>query len=316
MHHSRKTADGQGADADGPAGPEVKPDDPAASAVRATLAVGLHWLHVNEGPARAGDTEGVHHLRTTTRRLRSALGLFRDLTEPAWADALADELKWLAGLIGAVRDLDVLTGRLRAGADEEGTSGSLGPLFDALAARHAAASGALRDALGGERYAALSARLAESPSAVPLGDDAWEPCRDALPPLVDAAWKRLKRAGRALGRDDPDEDFHEVRKRAKRARYAAEAVGGALEPGPSAAAHRFAGRARDVQDVLGEHQDAVVAASLVREQAAAHPDLGPFNLASGLLLARESRAAADSRDRFFDAWDDLDRKKLVRWLKP
>jgi len=296
--------------------PRVRPDDPAAAAVQAALAEGLHWLKVNHPVACEGGVEGVHRLRTTTRRLRSALDLFRGLTDSAWADRLGDELKWLAGKLGDVRDIDVLIARFENAAKETGGAEALGPLFDWLRGRHAVASEALREALRGERYTTLTTALAGSLGAIPHDDSAWEPCRTALPPLVDDVWKRLKRAGRALRPDDPDEDFHEVRKRAKRARYAAEAVGGALDPGPADDARRFARRAKDVQDVLGAHQDAVVAAAEICRAAADHPDLGPFNFAAGQLLEHERRAAAESRDQFFDVWDDLDRKKIVRWLKP
>src|SRR3954452_17231071 len=84
---------------------ELSPDDPVGSAVRAVLADGAHWFAVNDVKARQGDAEGVHHLRTTTRRLRSALGMFESLLDPDWSDAVSFELKWLAGLLGAVRDI-------------------------------------------------------------------------------------------------------------------------------------------------------------------------------------------------------------------
>lgn len=296
--------------------PHVGPDDPAAAAVQSALAVGLHWMNVNHSAASEGDVEGVHHLRTTTRRLRSALELFRCLTDPAWADRLAAELKWLAGTLGVVRDLDVLIDRVETEAEESETVAALGPLLAGLRERHARASDELRRALRSDRYAGLTADLASSVGSVPLGDDAWEPCRTALPPLVDDAWKRLKRPARALRPDDPDVEFHEVRKQAKRVRYAAETVCDALDPGPAADCGRFARRARKVQDVLGEHQDAVVAAAEIRQAAADHPALGPFNFAAGRLLEQERHAADASRARFFEVWDDLDRKKLRRWLKP
>ncbi len=297
--------------------PRIEPDDPAALAVRSALIQGTRWLRANEPGARAGKVDGVHHLRTTTRRLRTALGLFRGLIEPSWADALADELKWLAGLLGDVRDLDVLTARFRAAAEECETTEALEPLFDTLRIRHDAATEALHDALASQRYERLSGRLSDSASteALPLLESACEPCRTALPPLVDGVWKRLKRAGRALEPESPDDDFHEVRKRAKRARYAADAVRDALDPDASSAAKRFARHARAVQDILGAHQDAVVAAAEIRQIAAAHSDLGPFNFAAGQLLEREQRAAAESRDGVFKIWNALDRKKNVRWVE-
>jgi CHAD domain-containing protein len=296
--------------------PLVFPDDPAASAVQHALAVGLHWLGRNHPAAYRGDTDGVHHLRTTTRRLRSALDLYRPLTDGAWAVRLADELKWLGGVLGKVRDLDVLTARLDAAAREIDLLDSLGPLFDVLRDSHEQASSALREALGSERYDSLAEALAAAVGTIPLNEAAWHPCREALPPLVGEAWSRLKKAGRELAHDDPDEAFHDVRKHAKRARYAAEAVRDAFGSEPSAGARRFIRRAKAVQDILGAHQDAVVAASEVHRVALEHPDLGPFNFAAGMLVARECLDADASRACFFEVWPDLDRKKTTRWLKP
>jgi CHAD domain-containing protein len=295
--------------------PKVRPCDPAAAAVQAALAEGLYWLNVNHPAASAGDVEGVHHLRTTTRRLRTALELFRGLTDPAWSDHLADELKWLADTLGAVRDLDVMTHRLSEEASEDLGTELLGPLFDGLRHRHDEASDVLRSALVGDRYDGLVEALAGSVGAIQTGDEAWQPCREVLPGLVHDAWKRLKRPARALTPDDPDADFHEVRKRAKRARYAAEAVARSLDPRDAKDARRFAKRARDVQDVLGAHQDAVVAADEIRRAADDHPDLGPFNFAAGRLLERERAAAATTRARFFEVWDQLDRRKSTLWMR-
>ena len=296
--------------------PRVEPSAPVAAAVHVALAEGHYLLGLNTPKAREGDPEGVHQLRTTTRRLRTALELFQGVVELGWAERLVDELKWLAGLLGTVRDLDVLTDRLLSHAEvlDGGTARALDILFDELRGRHRAASETLREALGGERFAGLAAELAGAVDHVPLTDDAWQPCRTVLPQRVAHAWKRLKRDGRALEPSAPDEAFHAVRKRAKRARYAAEAVRHALAPAEAHAAGRFARGARAVQDVLGAHQDAVVAANLLQQAAADRPTLGPFNFAAGRLLEVENRLAAGSRARFFKVWGKLDQRKLVRWL--
>jgi CHAD domain-containing protein len=291
----------------------VAPDEPAAHAIRAVLADGVDRLRASDEPARRGEVEGVHRLRTSSRRLRSAFRAFEGLVEPDWAGRLEAELKWIAGLLGAVRDLDVMMERLRLAAGESVVA--LGPLFESLTERHTRASEALREALQGERYRGLIERLAEAARRPALRDEAREPCRTALPPLVARAWSRLKKGARALTPEDPDEAFHEVRKRAKRARYTAEAVAFALGPDQAKDARRFARRAKDVQDILGEHQDAIVACQEINRLVAERPHDGPFNLAAGRLLERQEHAADDSRSRSFEVWEKLDRKKVVRWLK-
>ena len=127
------------------------------------------------------------------------------------------------------------------------------------------------------------------------------------------AWKRLRSAARA-GSDlaDADEAYHDVRKRAKRARHSVESVILTLESAPANDARRFARHARVVQDVLGEHQDATVAGDQIRQVAAELAGDGPFNLVAGRLLERQAIAAAATRTRFFKVWQKLDRRKNVR----
>ena len=98
-----------------------------------------------------------------------------------------------------------------------------------------------------------------------------EPCRVALPAVAAAAWRRLKKAGaRPLRPSDPDAEFHELRKLAKRARYTAELIAPIMGRRAARAAGRFIRLLTQVQDTLGEHQDAVVAAGEI-EHALAEP---------------------------------------------
>jgi CHAD domain-containing protein len=296
----------------------ASPHDPAAVALRATLAADARRLLAQEADARRGDVEGIHLLRTAARRLRSDLRTFAPLLPPAWGEGLDGELRWLSHLLGDARDLDVLQERLRRLADDEGLGDAAGPLFESLGRRRAAAMSALREGLAGARYGALRGRLAELARGVGVATDrdAREPCRTALPRLVVRAWERLKKAGRALRPDSADEDIHEARKRAKHARYAAEAVAPALGPKARKAAGRFARRAARLQDLLGTHQDAAVARAAIARAAADRPDDPRLLDAAARLLLREHREAGRSRDRLGSAWDKLDRRKNRRWLKP
>lgn len=264
--------------------------------------------------ARQGLTEGVHGMRTSTRRLRSALRTFGPLVKAEWSLPLEQELKWLAQVLGTVRDLDVLRERLlRASGDAPET---LAPLFRTLAVEHERASGRLKEVLQGDRYRDLIERLEQAAIDPPLRPEAAKMRRSELPTLVGEAWKSLKKRGRALHPNDPDKDFHEVRKRAKRARYAAEDVADALGKNRAKEARLFAESATKVQDVLGEHQDASVAAQEITRIAALHPYDIPFRLSAHRLFKRQMRVADQSRERFFKVWDKLDHKKFRRWLNP
>ena len=309
--------------------PRVKPGEPSAKLIRSALIAALLRVQAADPEARRGEVEGIHRLRTSTRRLRSELRTVRDLIDQASREQLEGELKWLADTLGSVRDLDILRDRLHAAArsccgekgprdaDSHQVDDRLEPLFRSFADRHEANSQALREALAGDRYRNLVATLEEWIVHPPLKDEAWEPCRTALPALGLPPGRRLKKGARALTKSSPEEEFHEVRKRAKRARYTAELIAPALGSRIEKKARRFVRLTTKVQDILGEHQDAVVAASEV-ERFLAESDQGRDEAVrrdAHALLESQRRAAQAARDRFFDCWDRLDRKKSTRWLK-
>jgi CHAD domain-containing protein len=290
-----------------------KPRDPAAHAVRAAIAAGVRRMILNDPRTRLGEVEPLHQMRVGTRRLRSDLRTFRPLLDKDWAESLRVELKWLGGSLGAVRDLDVLLDRLRR--EGEDVSPRLRALFDELERRRDEARAALLDDLRSKRYVDLLDRLVEAAHDPRLSDRAQQPSREVLPGLAARSWRKLNQAGRAIDDDSSDEELHRVRVLTKRARYAAEAVAPALAPKTGRGAARFAKRAADVQDVLGELQDSVVASQTIQDFALAHRHKGPLNLATGQMLERESRRRDDARGAFGPAWRKLGRKKLRSWLR-
>jgi CHAD domain-containing protein len=251
-------------------------------------------------------------MRVGTRRLRSDLRTFRKLLDPEWVRAMRAELKWLGAALGDVRDLDVLLARLRAeGQDLEP---HLNGLLEELEARREVARERLLGALRGQRYVNLLDRLVEAAAAPPLTAAADRPAKDALPKLARRAWRKAARAGRRLSDTSPDADFHEVRKRAKQARYAAEAVAPALGGRRGREAKAFAKRAADVQDVLGELQDAVVAEEAIERFVGVEERPGAVNFAAGRLHERRHAGRIAARNQFPGTWAKLDRPKRRRWM--
>jgi CHAD domain-containing protein len=146
----------------------------------------------------------------------------------------------------------------------------------------------------------------EASHVVPLGD---RPARDVLPQLVRRPWKHLRRAVEALGDDPPDHALHEVRIRAKRIRYAAEAAA-AVTGKP---ARKLAGAVAELQGVLGDMQDAVVAEGWLRHEATS---MSPAQaLTAGELVAMQRQDKAACRAAWPDAWKAASTKRLLSWLK-
>ena len=117
------------------------------------------------------------------------------------------------------------------------------------------------------------------------------PCSSLRPRLVARQW-----IGSRAGLASSDEALlHRARKAAKRARYATElvraGVGSTKLTSTKAQKHD-----KKIQDILGAHQDAMVAADLLRRLGAGTAELpGENGFTYGLLYHRELDIAADSR---------------------
>ena len=300
-----------------PADPDVVPvgsKSTTAAAFQDAMASSVRRLLLHDPIVRldAGD-EGVHQARVATRRLRSDLRTFRPVLDEDALVPLLDELRWVGGLLGAVRDADVLGQRLAdaVGELEEGPDREAGALLlSRLAVERQPLLAALHDGLDHDRYLALVDALVELALHPPLLADAEVPARRALPVLAAAPWAHLERNVGQLERHPSDEELHRVRILAKRARYAAEAAAPVI---PAAARHAEAIAA--LQGVLGDHQDAVVAQQWLRDAVAGGAS-GPEAFAAGLLVRAEQDLADKHRRRWRGAWGEASRKKLSSWLAP
>ena len=215
-----------------------------------------------------------------------------------WSEPLRAELKWLGGELGPARDLDVMLEYLREEAtDLGGDELAFAEVLQRLETERAGARERLLAALESDRYLNLLAALeaaARAPHVQALDAD--------LETLAGREFKKLSKAVAALGPDPSDEELHKIRIRGKRARYAAEFA----EPVAGKRAARFVGRAKAFQDVVGEHQDAVVAEERLR---ALVPQLASSDavLAAGRIVERQSARRRAARADLPGAWSKLER---------
>jgi CHAD domain-containing protein len=290
--------------------PEIGERSSVREVVRRALAASVVRLLRHDAGVRLGeDPEDVHQARVATRRMRSDLRTFRDVVEPTWSVPLREELRWIGGELGAVRDAEVLRDRLRGREPRlaEQDRRSVERLLAGLDRRRDEARERLLSSMRDPRYAALlDALVAAAGAPVVLDEAAEEPASVALRPALEAPWKHLGAAIDRVREEESDQALHAARIRAKRVRYAAEA----LAPVFGRRARAFAQAAVGLQDVLGEHQDSVVAAAWLREVAKASPSLA---FAAGLLVSIEADAGRASRAAWPDAWKSLSRKKLRFW---
>ena len=284
----------------------------AGDVVKRALSTSVIRLLRHDPGVRLGvDPEDVHQARVATRRLRSDLRTFRPLVDQAWADGLRDELKWLGTELGRVRDAEVLRDRLKAAAetlpaaDRRSATAIVAP----LAAQVRTARRHLLTAIETDRYLDVIDHLVAGARAPVMTELAASPARETLPGLVRKPWRSLRAGAIAARGGVPDEQLHDLRIRAKRCRYAAEAAAAAT----GKHATRFAREVAALQEVLGELHDAVVAEAWLRERSAAPRVHETALFATGELVALQRDAAERAREGWPAVWKRVEREWSDAW---
>jgi CHAD domain-containing protein len=261
---------------------------------------------VHDPGTRLGeDAEELHQMRVAVRRLRALLRAARPMLDREWVNDLRSELAWAGGSLGEVRDLDVLLDHLRADAAALGAAerAAFEPLTAELERRREKARKAMLRDLSSQRYIRLLDRLESELDAPPQDGDGL-----TLAQIARREHRRLRRAVNALGDAPPDEELHEVRKQVKRARYAAELA----ERSRGRPASRYISAAKEMQDLLGDHQDAHVAEGVIRELAEGAS--GTAALAAGMLVEHQRERRRDARRALPGTWERLRKSGKNAWV--
>ncbi|MCA1688215.1 MAG: CHAD domain-containing protein [Actinobacteria bacterium] len=276
--------------------PDLGPTEIDASLSVGNVAFAILRRHfaamlAHEPGVRLGeDPEELHDMRVATRRLRAALKLYANVL-PRRAERYEKDLRWVAGALGEVRDLDVHLERLSEEASRKGEV--LEEVVALLEERRIEARRRMLEALDSNRYerfvASFSGTLRRGRSPAPTG-----PILEVAPDLVQRRYKKVRKAADALTGDSPPEEFHDLRKKGKRLRYALEPLQG-IYGKPS---EKMVKLLKTVQDDLGDHQDLIVATELMEELGTAG-DLPPRAVFSmGSMAGHHIRDAAEMRADF------------------
>lgn len=310
------------------------PASPMIEAVAAVIAAGVDRLVASDPRLRLdGDPDAIHDARVATRRLRSDLKTYGDVLDPVWVEQTRNQLRWLGERLGAVRDADVLRERLGRRSEQLSPSmrAGLGDLLAASRLQRDAAYAELLVALESPRYRELLDELERAAGAPPRRDQpsrqagpvlaalprrARRPPRTgpdhragrAVPRLVGRPWRRLDSRVRAAGAVPSDHELHQVRIGAKELRYAAEAAA----PVVGAPAARLAKRAKRLQEVLGDHHDAVVTEAWLERNGVEAGARGAFT--AGVLVGVERDEQRALRLTWRREWKTL-RATSHGWLR-
>ncbi|SEC69649.1 CHAD domain-containing protein [Amycolatopsis tolypomycina] len=258
--------------------------------------------------------DSVHQMRVAIRKLRSTLRTFGSLIDPG---PVVTELQWLGRELSPSRDTEVTEARLRARLDDLPSELVFGPLRQFLTRYFAreAEEGRTRAlaALASKRYLRLQRALDALLEKPPLTAKARKPAKAGLQKPLRKAASKLSRAEATARRstgDEREKALHDVRKKAKRARYAADVA----KPVYGKKLRKWRKNVKAVQGTLGEHQDTVVGREVLRHLAVAGHGEGQNTFTFGMLHARDAGRAEELRERFSQEWRRVRKGTRPGWL--
>ncbi|ARE76530.1 metal-binding protein [Streptomyces sp. Sge12] len=284
------------------------PEGTAGAHVLAYLREQRDALVAQDPAVRRALPDSVHQMRVASRRLRSAFKTYRKVIDRAATDPIGEELRWLAAELGVDRDQEVLLERIQGHLGELPRTLLIGPVRSRLRVWNTARrSGSRRRALAvldSARYVALLDALDALLDSPPLKQAAARPPQEVLPKAVLRDYERLAgRVATGLSLDaghERDLALHDARKAAKRLRYAAESA----EPVLGKPAKHLAKAGKSVQNLLGDHQDSVVAREALRGLGAQATAAGESAFTWGVLHAREESLAERRERELPDIWSE------------
>ena len=204
---------------------ELDPQQTAGEATRRILQQLVATIETNEdGTRRDLDSEFLHDFRVAVRRTRSALSQVKGIFDPETLEPFRLELKWLGGLTGPTRDLDVYL--LKFGNYEaalpESVRDDLRPLHRFLVAEQRREQRRLARTLASPRYRQLLGGWRAF-----LADPANANATNAGRPVIEVASERIwkvyrrivKRGRKAVEHQSPAEEIHDLRIECKKLRY-------------------------------------------------------------------------------------------------
>lgn len=267
----------------------------------------LHLLQSLPAAEDGRNPEGVHQLRVSLRRLRSALDLMRSVGALSNLDALRSEAKWLAQDLSAARDWDVFQlETLPTIAKACPSIAGFDALGRAAGERQSDAYRKAHDALDDRRCAVFLLGLGNwietrgwrnDVAAEDLGQLA-DPAVNFAQRILSEQYAKVLKRGRRF-KSLPAEQLHRVRLATKRLRYLSEFLLPLFEDRKSA--RKFSRRLAGLQEELGAFNDMAVTASLL-DGLGAEPDSA---IAAAAIAGWQARASVGVQPALQATWRDF-----------
>jgi triphosphatase len=245
-----------------------------ASLTEAFQAIGCSalWHLAGNAPAvEAGDPEGVHQMRVGVRRLRAAISVFAELLRGKQTDLIKRDLKWLAGKLGPVRDLDVfLQTEVKRLNDANAPVRGLPELTGELVYRRDLAAQSAKDAIASARYRFLIFNVLEwieNGDWLKKSDQGEQHIKPFAARLFARRTRKARKKLKRISRLDPRRR-HKLRIAMKKLRYAIYFFESLFDGARSKPLSRYEACLRSLQDSLGALNDIAVHKKMAQNVAA------------------------------------------------
>ena len=300
--------------------PQQRADAAAAAVLRRLLAVVVENL---DGAIAGEDIEYLHQLRIAVRRSRTVQRQFKRVFPALELPGFRSDFRWLQRATGAPRDLDVYVHEFGSLAKllPEAMRGDLEPLRAVLIERRLTVRAELERTLRSQRANELLddwERLLESLVELPLEDrpHATDTIGALSAKRVRKVYRTIVSMGEQMDESSVAEEFHELRKKGKELRYLLELF--AMPLFDDDVVRPLIESLKDLQDLLGRHQDREVQIAMVQSltaEVAPRPGGGAACLAMGTLVARLRDDELAARREFAEPFGVLaapDRRAAVK----
>jgi CHAD domain-containing protein len=268
---------------------------------------GIVAIRFHEEAALRGEVEPLHQMRVSSRRLRAAVEVFAGVLHGSRVNAYRRDLRWLGQVAGAVRDCDMTAELIKHQSEAIGPlmAPALESIYAWLSSMREEARKELAKMTRSRRYRILAERLANPLTrwAVPA-----KAVVEYAPLMIGPLAKKVRKAGKSIDADAPADAFHKLRKRIKRLRYAFEmlSAGG----GPH---HRHAiERLEEMQELLGQHHDAVALGEWLRQLANQPETLpGTAMMAAGAMVQELAYREGKLKEACLKRWKQFRRDQVI-----
>lgn len=293
----------------------VTKDDSLISACEKILLKQAYKMWANtDGTLKNLDPEFLHDLRVATRRGRFALRLIAKILKIEKCNTMRAELGWIGGLLGSVRDLDVFIVSLKsqmreADIEDETASNIIAIVSKDLVLKRKKLVSALKSARYREIISDLKAFFKNTEIEIFLHEKKMQPALEIVPQLIKSASKKIYKKSDKNASEFSDSDLHKLRIDFKKLRYTSEFFYDILDEKMKILIKTFI----EIQDLLGAHQDSVVAISNLEKIAGELDGKSTsskkilISIGALILLNRQIMKAA--RDRFDALWKKIPRIK-------